>query len=817
MIKKVLLTLLILLSFLCLAEADGDGFVLAADNGRMRLLINEQTLEMRVVDLEHDRVYETKVMEGKNGNKTTKNNQKSDVRVYYVTNEFVGTTSSMDSWSMAVGYGNYRVNYIDNGVELDYTIGDMTITMDDLPKMVPVEKYKELLLPYWTERDDNSFREFYRVYRETMWVRTDDGNIGKVKLNNLYSLFYEVAKYTREDLKEDNEAYGYTISKINPSINIKLRFTLDGGDLLVSVPCDRIEFTEGNAVTRIDLLPYFMAADTEQEGYIFVPDGSGSLIRFNNDKVTALSYTQKVYGNDVLMNVETYVADYDPIQLPVYGMKNGDSAIFAIIEKGAALAVINSDISGRSDEFNRVYPSFVLRDIELLSVLGTASGGSPRYPDDVYQGDITVRYKFLYGDEADYTGMAHTYRDYLLDRGMLKVKELPQDAPFFAEIVGSVRQTKFFAGIPYESTAVATTLEQSAEILDAICEAGVKRPVLLLKGFYEGGVKHESLSAMNLESSAGSKKALNKLAEKAQALGGESYLVTNAEKVYTTDHFSKSSQASRRQDDFVASVVDYAEPILARERGYEDSFYVSPAYLKEYCRKLADNLDKAGFKVSGIAIDDLGGLLVGDYRNKKNISRIRAVDTVREALSILARDSEAAMHAPNDYALFAAGAIYDLPDGNNGHKVEDEAVPFIQLVLDGTGVYCSKAWNESAYNGIWREMNYAIESKSAPHFIFTYADETVFLHTEDMDSQRLFMTQYEQWLDEVSEAYAGYNAYWQLVRDACIGEHEVLEGDIRRVSFDNGVTAYVNYSAKDKEVDSVKVPAQGYVVLEEGK
>ena len=517
------------------------------------------------------------------------------------------------------------------------------------------------------------------------------------------------------------------------------------------------------------------------------------------------------------MNVETYVADYEPIQLPVYGMKTDDSAVLAIIEKGAALAVINSDISGRSDEFNRVYPSFVLRDIELLSVLGTASGGSPRYPDDVYRGDIVVRFKFIYGEEANYTGMAHVYRDYLLDNGMLVVKELPQDAPFFAEIVGSVRQTKFFAGIPYESTAVATTLVQSEEILEAICEAGVKRPILLLKGFYEGGVKHESLSVMNLESSTGSKKALNRLADKAEKLGGETYLVTNAEKVYTTDHFSKSSQASRRQDDFVASVVDYAEPILARERGYEDSFYVSPAYLKEYCLKLAGNVKKAGYAVSGIALDDLGGLLVGDYRNRKYISRISAVDTVKEAISILAGDSELTMKAPNDYVLFAAGAIYDLPSGNNGHKVEDEAVPFIQLVLDGTGVYCSKAWNESAYNGVWRAMNYAIESKSAPHFIFTCADETVFLHTEDMDSQRLFMTQYKQWLDDVSEIYAAYNAYWQLVKDARISGHEVLADDLRRVSFDNGVIAYVNYSSKDIEADGVRVPAQGYVVLEEGK
>ena len=64
------------------------------------------------------------------------------------------------------------------------------------------------------------------------------------------------------------------------------------------------------------------------------------------------------------------------------------------------------------------------------------------------------------------------------------------------------------------------------------------------------------------------------------------------EKVYTTSHFSKNAQASRRQDDYIASVVSYAEPILAQERGYVDSFYVSPAYLETYAQKLSANLAK---------------------------------------------------------------------------------------------------------------------------------------------------------------------------------------------------------------------------------
>lgn len=809
--------LLLLVAVLLVSLAAGfayseDEFVLAAENENLQLFVNETTLEMRVTDKRTGITRETKVMNGSSGNKTTKNNEKSDLRVYYIVNEHVGTTNSMDSYSMSVSYGNYELSYIENGVEIRYDIGDMTISVDDLPKMVPVDKYYEKLLPYWTTKDDDAFREFYRVYKETMWVRTDDGAIGKVKLNNLYTLFYDKAVYTREDLEEDNAAYGYVIENVNPRVNITVRFTLDGDDLLATVPCDTIEFTSGNAVTRVDLLPYFMSAGAEEEGYIFVPDGSGSLIYLNNGKTMALSYTDRVYGSDPLMNVQTYSPASDAIKMPVYGLKTRDGATLAIIEKGAENASIYADISGRSDEFNRVYSYFTIRELEFVSVIGTASGSSPRYPEDVYQGDIVVRYKFLSGDEANYVGMAHTYRDYLISRGMLAEKDAPDEAPFFAELIGAVRQTKFFVGIPYESTSVATTMEEGAKIVDALESAGVKNLKLMLNGYFEGGIKHESLKKLSLEGSAGSKKALAALDEKAKALGGGAYLMMNAEKVYSTDHFNKSSEACRRQDNFVASIVQYAEPILAEERGYTDSFYVSPSALLDYCGKISQNLDKAKLEMTGIALEDLGNLLMGDYRRKGNVSRIHATSTAVQAMEELKGDREMLMNAPNDYALRFADAVYNLPDGDNGYKVEDEAVPFMQMVLDGSCVYTTGPWNESAYTGIWREMNYAIESKSAPYFQLAYSDEKVFLHTEDSDSQNFFMTQYEQWLDDIETACREYGAFWEKVKDARVQAHEILKSGLRRVTYDNGVVVYVNYLSAPAEADGRTIPAQGYLV-----
>ena len=817
LLTAIFLTLLLALCLFALAE--GDGFVLAAENEYLRLEFNETTFEMRVIELSDGTVHETKAMNGTKGNKLYKNIQKSDCRVTFIVNEYVGAYNSMDSNSSSVTTGNFEWERIKNGVSVRFTLCDFTkLTYDDLPEMVPVEKYNARLLPYWSEEDDKTFREFYRPFQGTMWVRTNENAMGQLKLQRLYEMFFVKAEYTAEDMAEDNAAYNYTPSKVNPRVYITMNYVLDGPDFVVSLPCDEIDFTEGNPVTKIDILPYFLSAaeTTGEEGYLFVPDGCGSIIKLNNGKATALSYDDKVYGHDVLMNVQSYVAPYEPIRLPVYGIKYGDRATLAIIESGAALANIYAEISGRTDEFNRVYSYFVLRDIEQVAVVGNASGGSPRYPTDVYEGDIVIRYKFLSDGDANYVGMAHAYRDYLIGRGVLKEAEAPEEAPFFAEIIGAVRRTDFFAGIPYESRAVATTLTQAGTILDALTENGVKSPILLLRGFWDGGVKHKSLASISLEGSTGKNDDLTRLTQKAESLGGGAYLVTNVEKVYSTANFNKSSQASRRQDDYVAEIVLYAEPILSRAKGYTDSFYVSPAYIGEYSKKISQNLDKAKFSYSGLAVDDAGQLLVGDYRNKANISRAHALPKITSALKTLAKGDTLLLAAPNDYALKFATTVYDLPDNDNGHKVEDESVPFLQLVLDGSCVYTGKAWNESAYMGIWRELNFAVESKSCPHFVFSYEDEEIFLHTEDTDSESYFMTQYEQWLDLISVAYARYDAFWQLVKDARIEKHEIPQYGLRRVTYDNGVVVYINYNSGIRTQDGIEVPARDFVILEGG-
>ena len=73
---------------------------------------------------------------------------------------------------------------------------------------------------------------------------------------------------------------------------IPIEYRLEEDSLVVTVPTEdvvyplEVESPDGELVTMplaaITVLPYFGAAGENEEGYIFVPDGSGAIMMLNN-------------------------------------------------------------------------------------------------------------------------------------------------------------------------------------------------------------------------------------------------------------------------------------------------------------------------------------------------------------------------------------------------------------------------------------------------------------------------------------------------------------------------------------------------------
>ena len=204
------------------------------------------------------------------------------------------------------------------------------------------------------------------------------------------------------DFDDRQSDYGFCTNGIvyadrtySPKVHVTVRYQLDGDDLVFSIPCANISSTEGNEPVSVTALPYMMTADNTQEGYILVPDGSGALISLNNQKLSSTPYSMPVYGSNALINADDYVSERTDVALPVVAIKRTDSAMIAIIEQGQEMATIGANVSGHSDEFNRAAISFAIRNLENVALAGNESITSSRYSDDIYDGDIVIRYKWL--------------------------------------------------------------------------------------------------------------------------------------------------------------------------------------------------------------------------------------------------------------------------------------------------------------------------------------------------------------------------------------------------------------------------------------
>lgn len=91
-----------------------------------------------------------------------------------------------------------------------------------------------------------------------------------------------------------------------------------------------------------------------------MPDGSGSLIHFNNNKLYATPYRSAMYGPDAALTQLGQVQKEETARLPVFGMKYEDRGFLAVIESGDAIAAVEADVSGRLNQYNNVFSSYTL-------------------------------------------------------------------------------------------------------------------------------------------------------------------------------------------------------------------------------------------------------------------------------------------------------------------------------------------------------------------------------------------------------------------------------------------------------------------------
>ena len=787
-----------------------------AESDAIIMYYDESTAMITLKYKDTGKIVNSKVVDGNSGNKVYKNYQKSDFLIDYYKDTKSTSTNTVNNYDMSVEVGQVETQKIDNGIKINFTLKEDKLSMDVIPKYIGQEKMETMIFDALSKDDREFVQENYRLYNG-YYTRTKDSGVTQSTIKRLQKLFYETCGYTEEDLVADNAEHDYVSEWSNLEVKISLEYVLDGKDLLVKVPIDEY-FCNGKEtiLNAISVLPYFLSSTTEEEGYMVVPDGSGAVINYNNGMTKSVDYVSRVFGTDTLIDARKYDATQFYANMPILGMVYDDYAYLAIVEEGATMAEIHTQISGKNDDYNKAYFKFYIQEMENVATMENSAVHVNKYTGDVFNEDIVIRYRMLDAQEANYTGIAKDYQEYLIANGSLTKVARDDNASLFVEILGATKESKNFLGVPYQGISALTTFKEAKAMLEYFASSGVKNMDVQLTGWANKGETNTPLTKIDVESALGSKGDLKKLAEYAKSNGYSFYPALNFQTVYAAN----SSSSKRSVNSFVGKYaskflsMEYAQ-VGTSQLGLDNlkitslsGYLVSPSMLNKYIEKAMSKLDKLAFE--GIAVLDIGNQLVADYSTKAPVSREHAADMENAAIGKLAEKYNVLLNNPYSYAWQYADSISNLPSRSNEYNVFSYDIPLLQLVLDGCVSYATTPLNNDTQKDNNEMLLKCIETRMNPNFLVMQADMTELVYTEDYFD--LLSVEFDGWKERMVAVYNEYNTFYQMVKDADIESHETPYKGVVKVAYTNGVNVYVNYAKRPYMVDGNIVAASSYLI-----
>lgn len=329
-----------------------------------------------------------------------------------------------------------------------------------------------------------------------------------VSLRKLQSNLSKYTGYTIDLLDEHEAECMYTyVAQEHPVFRCSLEYSFaEDGSLTVRLPANSITFDETvYNLEYITPLQFLGAGNLKEDGYVFLPDGSGSIIDFED------FYTEQ-YKQNVNVSLSVYGDDYaysnptgyhkEQVVMPVFGIVSTenasdltklyaskeklDSGFFAILEEGASLANLNVNFGGTAYAFATAYASYQPFPSDDYQI---SSGSSATYTivsDCRYSGSYVTRYVMLGDTEltaaanasaypASYVGMASYYRDYLKEKGEISALETVEDTlPLYIEALGSMNIVEKILTFPVTVSKPLTTFEDIITMYDEFSDAKSK-------------------------------------------------------------------------------------------------------------------------------------------------------------------------------------------------------------------------------------------------------------------------------------------------------------------------------------------------------
>ena len=655
-----------------------------------------------------------------------------------------------------------------------------------------------------------------------IYIVSDD--VGKTSRLLLEAAFKGVP-YTREQYDIDSQRVVSENKNDKPVFNVTMEYRLDGNKLTVSVPFDNIYSTSKNPLRSISILPFFGAGSSTEEGFLFVPEGSGSLIKFNNGKTSMEAYASRFYGRDLCLTKEALV--HDPISaFNVFGISKNNvkdgantQSFICIPDEGESYGTLYADVYRPKSPANNTYVKYDLFVSELFDMGsgGTVSANLYKYIDELPKGEkIQQTYYFLDttgNDISDsYCGMALEYRKYLTNKyGSYLNENTDTSTPVNIEIVGAVDKTEQVLGIPVSRPLELTSFEEAGELAkDLHDDVGMKNVNLKYVGWCNGGVSQTVFSSVSPLGKLGGKSDLKDLSENVKNLGYN--LSLNGICMYAIDSnifdgFFSFGDAAKNISQERMEIFKYSAVTYILREGTEPYYLVHTPLSMKYADRLVEACDKYG---TGVSFDEIGKDLASDYYDDDYHSRENVKGLHTELLK-KTKDSGKyiVINEGNAYALPYVDMITNMNLKGSDYSILDENIPFLELAIHGYVNYTGDSLNISG--DINDELLYSAAFGAG--LSFTFMKESPFT-LQDTLYTHYYGCDYDAWKSYMVDIYKKYESNLGHIFNKKMDKFEYITEDnkVSCTTYSDGTKVYVNFGFNPYEKDGISIPARDYIV-----
>jgi hypothetical protein len=604
----------------------------------------------------------------------------------------------------------------------------------------------------------------------------------------------------------------YSVNYTEQGIAFDFEMELKDGRITFRMVDDSIKETKENSLAAVYFVPFLGSTKSDEiDGYMFVPDGPGALIRFSKPSQYLVNFDKRVYGKDYgidkLFEVNDlkssrpndFTTEEANILMPVFGVVHGvkQNAIFAAIEKGAEYASIMATPSGMLTNYNWVTGKFIYRQKYLQPTSRSGSGVQIVQKNrNSFEAEIT--YDFLNGNNADYVGMAKLYKETLKNQGILPREErVDSRIPLQLDVITADIEKGFL----FNSLKKITPVEQVNAIVDSLSASGVNNTTMVVQGWQKGGIGGSRPADFKFESKLGGKKAFADLSKFIEAKGGNLYYYENPVTVNKTQLDTRKEGGNSLSQALIKIERDN------NDIWFKETYFIESNLAADYIAKKGDEYTENNMK--SMAINEFGSKLYAENQQNHVTTRIDARNQFEKAAEkVSGKVENLALYSPNQYLWKYTKDIFNTPMTNSQYLFETDTVPFLQIVLKGSVDYYGPYSNMSFYSKI--DILRLVEYGAYPAYLITGKNNSELGYTT---SSELYSTNFEDWKNNITEAYGYVNKALSRVEGKQIINRTILSIGVVRVDYEDGKSIIVNYTGSDYNLQEVVVPAQDYVVL----